>query len=402
MPSQPQNTVVKTVTFESPSHVQIIPCRVFAACFSLESVCIPTSVTKIDATAFIHCHSLAIIVFESPSTVTEFGSEAFAYCWSLQSINIPPSLLHIGDSCFASGHRLSEVVFDSPSQLTSIGHWVFENCPSLSFFYIPRRLQIIDGISFAASSIIDVEVDPDNQFFSMVDSYLINFVTHSIIRFFSDDSATVIWNSIRELGLDSFTRRNLLTTLTFESPSIVVKFLGYAFLDCASLKSICIPASVQFVGQGCFTSCKSLVSVTFEEPSALAIVDDAAFDDCRSLPHISIPASIQQIGSSCFVDCESLTAIIFESPSHLSILGNLGNLGLPSIDIPDSVEVIRGMTTSSTAGSLIVSFGSKSKLSAVYPRQYPKGGIGAFVRYSEATLKRFRATVDDFAQGAEA
>jgi hypothetical protein len=81
----------------------------------------------------------------------------------------------------------------------------------------------------------------------------------------------------------------------------------------------------------------------------------------------------------------------------LSILYDLGDLTLPSIDIPDSVDVIHGMTKSLTAGSLIVSFGSKSNLSAVYPRLYPTGGIGAFVRYSEAILRKFREDVDDFA-----
>jgi hypothetical protein len=402
IPSQPQNTIVENITFESPSCIEILPVRVFDGCISLKSICIPTSVTKIHEAAFSHCHSLSIVFFESPSSVIKFEFKAFSYCTSLESISIPRSLIDLGDFCFEGDRLLSEITFESPSQLTSIGYEVFSGCSKLSYFDIPRRLQIIEGTSFSSSSIIDVEVDPENQWFGMVDSYLINYVMHSIVRSFSDDSSAVVSNTIHELGSFAFAENVSLTTVTFESPSIVVKFLSLAFSDCCSLESICIPSSVRFIGSECFGACKSLISVTFEQPSQLEVIYDAVFNSCELLTHISIPASIQQIGSQCFVCCESLTSITFESPSNLTILYDLGDLKLSSIDIPDSVEVIRGMTTSSTAGSFIVSFGSQSKLSAVYPRRYAKQGIGAFVRYPEATLRQFRANVDYFAQGADA
>jgi hypothetical protein len=401
IPSQPQNTVVENITFESPSHIQIVPVQLFEGCISLKSICIPISVKTIGDSAFSYCDELSIVIFESPSTVTEFGGNAFSWCNSLESINIPPSLLHIGDLCFTGDLRLSEVIFESPSQLTSIGRGVFQECPCLSFLYIPPRLQIVGEISFTSSGIINVAVDPENHWFGMIDPYLVHFLTHSIVRFFSDDSSALISNSIQEIGPDAFTGRDLLTTVTFESPSIVVKILNSAFSGCSSLKSICIPASVRFIGEECFTLCASLISVTFEKPSTLEIIDVAAFNSCTSLTHISIPPSIQQICSQCFVACESLTSIIFESPSNLSILGDLGDLMLPSLEIPDSVEVIGGMTTSATPGSLVVSFGSEPKVSAVYPRRFLRQGIGAFVRYSEATLRKFRANVDDFAHGAQ-
>jgi hypothetical protein len=178
--------------------------------------------------------------------------------------------------------------------------------------------------------------------------------------------------------------------------------LNFAFCECWSLESLCIPASVQLIGENCFAGCEGLVSVTFEQPSMLEIVKEMAFSSCKSLTRISIPASIQQIGSRCFHCCESLASVTFQSPSNLVLLWELGDLILPSIDIPDSVEVIIGMTTASTPGSMVVSFGSESKLSAVCPRRYRKHRTGAFVRYSEATLRRFRVNVDDFTQGAAA
>jgi hypothetical protein len=323
--------------------------------------------------------------------------EAFAFCFSLESINIPASLLHIHHLCFDGDEQLSEVTFESPSQLTSIGDQVFQDCRMLSFLYIPPRLEIMDGITFYRSCIHEVEVDPANPRFLVIDSCLINLVAHSIVHSFSDESSVVVSNSIEELGLHAFAEEVCLTAVTFESPSICSKFLDGAFLSCSSLESICIPASVQSLGYDCFTFCRSLASVTFEQPSLLVIIDDGVFNSCESLTQISIPASIQRIGSQCFVACDSLHSITFESPSNLTMLCDLGDLIVSSLEIPDSVEVINGMTTSSAEGSLVVSFGPESKLSFVYPRPYQKQGIGAFVRYSEATLRKFRSNIDDFA-----
>jgi hypothetical protein len=137
--------------------------------------------------------------------------------------------------------------------------------------------------------------------------------------------------------------------------------------------------------------------VAFEQPSTIEIIDKMAFGSCESLSRMSIPASIDKVGGRCFVDCKSLISVTFESPSHLTILEELGTLQIANLEIPDSVEVIRGMTTLPQDISLVVSFGSESKLAIVSPTRYSKLGTGAFVRYPEAMSKRFRANVDDFA-----
>jgi hypothetical protein len=81
----------------------------------------------------------------------------------------------------------------------------------------------------------------------------------------------------------------------------------------------------------------------------------------------------------------------------LTILGELGILQIADLEIRDSVEEIRGMRTSPPEMSLVVSFGPESKLAMVSPRSNPKLGTGAFVRYPEVILRRFRVSVDDFA-----
>jgi hypothetical protein len=88
------------------------------------------------------------VVFESPSAVTALDAEAFSFCSSFESISIRSSV-----------------------QLTSMPRYVLSNCRDLRSFYIPPHVQCLEGITFSRSDIIDVEVDPDNQWFNMVDSY---------------------------------------------------------------------------------------------------------------------------------------------------------------------------------------------------------------------------------------
>jgi hypothetical protein len=111
--------------------------------------------------------------------------------------------------------------------------------------------------------------DSENEWVSMVDSYVINSVTHSIVHSLSDNLSALISASIRELGSDPFAEKMFLTSITFESQSIVVRFLSSVFHSCSSLESICIPTSFRFIGDNCFLFWASLVSVTFEYPSML-------------------------------------------------------------------------------------------------------------------------------------
>ena len=68
--------------------------RAFAGCISLQSVKLPTSVTKINPQMFALCISLQSITI--PKGVEYIGEEAFYDCWNLQTIFVPSSLEYIG------------------------------------------------------------------------------------------------------------------------------------------------------------------------------------------------------------------------------------------------------------------------------------------------------------------
>jgi hypothetical protein len=52
----------------------------------------------------------------------------------------------------------------------------------------------------------------------------------------------------------------------FVIPDSVTSIGNYAFMDCASLKSITIPSSVTSIGYNAFSDCSSLKSITIYHP----------------------------------------------------------------------------------------------------------------------------------------
>jgi hypothetical protein len=91
-----------------------------------------------------------------------------------------------------------------------------------------------------------------------------------------------------------------LENVIFESDSKVHELQKSAFLCCSSLKSICIPASVEIICKCCFRLCTSLDRVSFEPNSKLLEIEKDAFSSCPLLNYISIPGFIEITRESCF------------------------------------------------------------------------------------------------------
>ena len=114
-------------TYSIKEGVRIICNNAFSGCFSLKSLVIPDSVTRIGEGAFLWCSSLSEIVI--PSSVTSIGHSAFYKCDSLRVV-ISDGVTSIWDSAFGGCDSLSEIVI--PSSVTSIGNRAFFCCASLS------------------------------------------------------------------------------------------------------------------------------------------------------------------------------------------------------------------------------------------------------------------------------
>ena len=147
---------------------------------------------------------------------------------------------------------------------------------------------------------------------------------------------------------------------------------SYAFLDCKSLISVTIPASVRSIGRSAFSKCSSLASIII--PNAVTEISDNTFDGCSGLRSISIPSSVTSIGECAFDGCSSLASITI--PNAVTAIKNgtfLNCSSLTSVTIPNSVTSIGNWSfaycnnlMSVTIGNSVTSIGYNAFLDCTY------------------------------------
>lgn len=178
-----------------------------------------------------------------------------------------------------------------------------------------------------------------------------------------------LWKVTIPVNVESMTFNNFkgcvsLKTITFEKGSKLKAFTGGhdnnykilgAFLDCKSLTTIEIPASVESLGTAFKGS--SLRTITFEKGSKLKSITggyqnkdnySGALSDCKALTFIEIPASVETIEIAAFQNCSSLEMITFEKGSKLESISGVRDLGafdgainLTTVDMSECTQVKR-------------------------------------------------------------
>ena len=215
-----QCTSLKTV--ELPEGLETM-CSFFG-CTSLESITIPSTVTKIPQNCFNGCTSLAQVTVLAPITQIPYGM--FSYCSALQSFVIPESVVTIGDSAFYECASLQSIVI--PNACTTIGRSAFYGC---------KQLQ---SVNFG--------------------------------------------NSLTTVGNGAFSFCSSLVEVTL--PDTVLRIEDGAFFNCTSLQKVYLGTSVEFVGDSAFRNCAAIKTMFL--PSSLSGISASGyywgvFDGCDEL-----------------------------------------------------------------------------------------------------------------------
>ena len=290
----------------------------FYDCNGLKTVTFEEGTTVIPTGLFANCPGLESIVL--PSTITRIGQEAFLRCKNLKTVELKDGLQLIDTSAFNNCTSLTEISI--PDTVSSMGTYVFERCSSLKTAKLPNIRERIMAYTFENCTSLEKIVLPDT-------------VTEIQDHAFKNCTSLkdITWSkSINTIKDYAFENCDALTEVKLSNS---VTYIGAgAFYDCDGITSVSIPDSVTSVGVKLFYDCDALTVVKLG--TGITTIPENTFNHCDALENIVIPRRVTTIGNCAFKDCVKLTEITipravtsisanaFSYPAKMTIYGVAG------------------------------------------------------------------------------
>ena len=301
--------------------------------FSITSVTIPNSVTRIGTMAFEECHGLTSITI--PNSVTDIGYKAFGFCGGLTTIvseiETPFEIGSIASTSVTlivpAGTKAayqSTAGWSSFTKTVEIGEGGYAGCKfennGIIYTIGENNTASLTSTNKSISGAVDIpsQVELNGKMYDMT----------SIADF-------------------AFSGRSL-TSVTI--PNSVTSIGKSAFYGCYALGSVTIPNSVTSVGSSAFSNTAWYVNqpdgliyvgkVAYKykgempENTTISINDgtlgiaDSVFCDHYNLRSITIPNSVTSIGYDAFRKCNGLTSVNISDMAawcNIKFSGNYSN-----------------------------------------------------------------------------
>ena len=112
--------------------------NVFCGCQQLKEFKISSSIKEIENNVFENCSLQSICI---PSTISIIPSKCFYNCYYLSSIQLSNEIKILKEMCFYNCRELESI--ELSSQLTKIENDCFYNCYSLQSIEIPKECSVI-------------------------------------------------------------------------------------------------------------------------------------------------------------------------------------------------------------------------------------------------------------------
>lgn len=225
----------------------------------------------------------------------------------------PSYLAYIAGYAFAGAALESFVIPDSVTDITYEDYHMFAYCPNLKSLTIgsgiyETPLYIIRG-SYALEELI-IKNGPECINALVGDVYCTEPTSgYSLKHLTIPASVTNLWSSFYEL--DS------VETITIADGSALDRIEIQTFMNCKSLKSVNIPASVTYIGAGSFYGCESLESLDLSA-TAIAEIWDHVFAYTDALTEVKLPETVTTIGDRAFYESGIITMVI---PKNVELFG---------------------------------------------------------------------------------
>ena len=301
--------IPETVDYEDISYkVTTIKEKAFAGC-SLNSIEIPSSITKIAAEAFSNGKVTSVKIKDLAAWCNiSFGSyfqtnpltkasHLFLNDEEIHDLVIPDGVKTIGDWQFYNFQGFTSVKI--PSSVTSTGKECFAYCTGI------KTIEIGDNTSQEAATVLGRR---SFYYCENTDSILLgnNIVEIGAESFYNVKGVrnVVIPNSVKRMGTHVFCGCVNLESVQLSEN---IKSIEWASFTGTNLKEIVIPDAVTFLGETAFGYCENLAEVKL--PSNLEKIDYCVFQGCTSLTSIDIPDYTHTINVSAFDGCSNLKTV---------------------------------------------------------------------------------------------
>ena len=301
--------IPETVDYEDISYkVTTIKEKAFAGC-SLNSIEIPSSITKIAAEAFSNGKVTSVKIKDLAAWCNiSFGSyfqtnpltkasHLFLNDEEIHDLVIPDGVKTIGDWQFYQFQGFTSVKI--PSSVTSTGKECFAYCTGI------KTIEIGDNTSQEAATVLGRR---SFYYCENTDSIFLgnNIVEIGAESFYNVKGVrnVVIPNSVKRMGTHVFCGCVNLESVQLSEN---IKSIEWASFTGTNLKEIVIPDGVEFLGETAFGYCKNLTEVKL--PGNLEKIDWCVFQGCTSLTSIEIPDKTHTIYICAFDGCSNLKTV---------------------------------------------------------------------------------------------
>ncbi len=295
----------------------------------LTEVTIPDSVTTIHELAFCSCKDLWNVTIGEG--VTRIGMYAFGDCSSLKKLTIGRNVKIMEFDAFANCTSLRNV--DLPYRLKELQDKAFGNCTSLKKIYLGSSVRLNGNPFVGCPTLKEIMVSPRNR--ELASIYGCIYSRTGTKLYCVPGAVTgemVLWNLLIVIEMNAFRG--------------------------GRLESVVLPQSLMIVAPGAFAECPDLKEVKFDRGCKLLSIMSDTFRECAALRNVSLPYSLNSISSNAFRDCRSLDNILLPIGLETIEESAFENAGLTHIEFPDTLVTVGDRAFASELRLKNIKFGS--------------------------------------------
>lgn len=276
-----------------PSSVERVDSSAFEGASNLKTITFSDGgkgLKKIDSLAFKDCSSLESIDL-SNAEITEIPARAFENCTSLKSVKLPPTVTKIANNAFSGCSKLEEIEGLEQCKISELSATAFDSCVRLKDINLSNATiaaipdQIFSGMRGLISATVPKTVTSigTEAFYACKNLEMINGLSDCDITKIGEKAFYNCW-SLKEADLS----RSSFTVLP-----------ASAFKGDTALLSVKMPESLNEIGNEAFYGCSAMKKLDLNN-TRLTTIGNSALSDMTSLMYINLPDTVNNVGAKAF------------------------------------------------------------------------------------------------------